>query len=87
MADLKPRRLRGHKATATCCIASVATPGLVATAGEVWLWRKFEKNQNYGVFTFYGKLVTFVLKLNRAWCSCCVFRMAAFAGLICDAKM
>ncbi|BFG27962.1 hypothetical protein CerSpe_142360 [Prunus speciosa] len=34
MTDLKPRRLRGHKATATCCIASVATPGLVATAGE-----------------------------------------------------
>ncbi|KAM5587913.1 hypothetical protein ABKV19_006388 [Rosa sericea] len=32
--DPKPRRLRGHKATATCCIASVATPGLVATAAE-----------------------------------------------------
>ncbi|KAK2975162.1 hypothetical protein RJ640_017375, partial [Escallonia rubra] len=30
----EPRRLRGHKATATCCIASVDSPGLVATSGE-----------------------------------------------------
>ncbi|KAJ8761834.1 hypothetical protein K2173_005406 [Erythroxylum novogranatense] len=30
----EPRRLRGHKATATCCIASRDRPGLVATAGE-----------------------------------------------------
>ncbi|KAK2998968.1 hypothetical protein RJ639_024685 [Escallonia herrerae] len=30
----EPRRLRGHKATATCCIASVDRPGLVATSGE-----------------------------------------------------
>ncbi|PSS04852.1 WD repeat-containing protein [Actinidia chinensis var. chinensis] len=29
-----PRRLRGHKATATCCIASRDRPGLVATSGE-----------------------------------------------------
>ncbi|KAK9267650.1 hypothetical protein L1049_010081 [Liquidambar formosana] len=29
-----PRRLRGHKGTATCCIASRQRPGLVATAGE-----------------------------------------------------
>lgn len=35
MTDQKPRRLRGHKATATCCVASVDTPGLVATADEV----------------------------------------------------
>ncbi|XP_027156624.1 cellulose synthase A catalytic subunit 8 [UDP-forming] [Coffea eugenioides] len=28
------RRLKGHKATATCCIASRDRPGLVATAGE-----------------------------------------------------
>ncbi|CAH9114250.1 unnamed protein product [Cuscuta epithymum] len=28
------RRLRGHKATATCCIASRIRPGLVATAAE-----------------------------------------------------
>ncbi|CBI30713.3 unnamed protein product, partial [Vitis vinifera] len=28
------RRLRGHKATATCCIASRDRPGLVATSGE-----------------------------------------------------
>ncbi|KAG8482253.1 hypothetical protein CXB51_026966 [Gossypium anomalum] len=30
----EPRRLRGHKATATCCIASSDKPGLVATSGE-----------------------------------------------------
>ncbi|MBA0663513.1 hypothetical protein Goklo_003626, partial [Gossypium klotzschianum] len=30
----EPRRLRGHKATATCCIASRDKPGLVATSGE-----------------------------------------------------
>uniref|UniRef100_A0A5B7AZL6 Putative cellulose synthase A catalytic subunit 8 n=1 Tax=Davidia involucrata TaxID=16924 RepID=A0A5B7AZL6_DAVIN len=29
-----PRRLRGHKDTATCCIASRDRPGLVATSGE-----------------------------------------------------
>ncbi|KAJ4703690.1 WD repeat-containing 53 [Melia azedarach] len=33
-AELKPRRLRGHKAAATCCIASRDRPGLVATSGE-----------------------------------------------------
>ncbi|CAK9148104.1 unnamed protein product [Ilex paraguariensis] len=30
----EPRRLKGHKATATCCIASRHRPGLVATSGE-----------------------------------------------------
>ncbi|GAV57597.1 WD40 domain-containing protein/Cellulose_synt domain-containing protein [Cephalotus follicularis] len=30
----KARRLRGHKATATCCIASRDRPGLVATGAE-----------------------------------------------------
>ncbi|KAF2309561.1 hypothetical protein GH714_003822 [Hevea brasiliensis] len=30
----EPRRLRGHKATATCCTASRVRPGVVATAGE-----------------------------------------------------
>ncbi|XP_042501628.1 WD repeat-containing protein 53 isoform X1 [Macadamia integrifolia] len=30
----KPRRLRNHKATATCCIASRDRPGVVATSGE-----------------------------------------------------
>ncbi|KAA3482056.1 WD repeat-containing protein 53 [Gossypium australe] len=30
----EPRRLRGHKATATCCIASRDKPGLVTTSGE-----------------------------------------------------
>ncbi|XP_057998377.1 uncharacterized protein LOC131177435 [Hevea brasiliensis] len=30
----EPRRLRGHKATATCCTASRLRPGIVATAGE-----------------------------------------------------
>ncbi|KAJ6770000.1 TRANSDUCIN/WD40 REPEAT-LIKE SUPERFAMILY PROTEIN [Salix purpurea] len=30
----EPRRLRGHKATATCCIASRDRSGVVATAGE-----------------------------------------------------
>ncbi|KAI8568042.1 hypothetical protein RHMOL_Rhmol02G0167100 [Rhododendron molle] len=29
-----PRRLRGHNATATSCIASRDRPGLIATAGE-----------------------------------------------------
>ncbi|ESR62778.1 hypothetical protein CICLE_v10015641mg [Citrus x clementina] len=33
-AEAKPRRLRGHKATATCCIASRDRPGFVATSGE-----------------------------------------------------
>ncbi|KAL3522531.1 hypothetical protein ACH5RR_015365, partial [Cinchona calisaya] len=31
---MEPRRLRGHKATATCCIASRDRPGVVATAAE-----------------------------------------------------
>ncbi|KAL6574104.1 hypothetical protein OROHE_001646 [Orobanche hederae] len=30
----EPRQLRGHSASATCCIASDVRPGLVATAGE-----------------------------------------------------
>ncbi|KAG2687918.1 hypothetical protein I3760_09G071400 [Carya illinoinensis] len=34
MTESSPRRLRGHKATATCCIASRERPGLVATSGE-----------------------------------------------------
>ncbi|KAL5774225.1 hypothetical protein ACOSP7_011782 [Xanthoceras sorbifolium] len=38
MAEAKPepepRRLRAHKATATCCIASRDRPGLIATSGE-----------------------------------------------------
>ncbi|KAK3206829.1 hypothetical protein Dsin_020875 [Dipteronia sinensis] len=32
--EAEPRRLRGHKATATCCIASRDRPGLIATSGE-----------------------------------------------------
>ena len=35
-AERKPRRLRGHKKGAvTCCVASSARPGVVASAGEV----------------------------------------------------
>ncbi|KAJ7968740.1 WD repeat-containing protein 53 [Quillaja saponaria] len=34
MAETKLRRLRGHKDTATCCIASRDRPGLVVTSGE-----------------------------------------------------
>lgn len=34
MTERSPRRLRGHKAAATCCIASRDRPGLVATSGE-----------------------------------------------------
>nr|VDC60184.1 unnamed protein product [Brassica rapa] len=34
MAMAAPRKLRGHKATATCCIASRDRPGLVVTSGE-----------------------------------------------------
>ncbi|XP_044494916.1 WD repeat-containing protein 53 [Mangifera indica] len=30
----KPRRLRGHTATATCCIASRERPGIIVTSGE-----------------------------------------------------
>ncbi|KAL7129841.1 hypothetical protein ABFS83_13G094500 [Erythranthe nasuta] len=30
----EPRRLRGHKAAATCCVASRIRPGLIATAAE-----------------------------------------------------
>ncbi|CAN1150104.1 WD repeat-containing protein 53 homolog [Linum perenne] len=30
----EPRRLKGHKATATCCIASQDRPGIVFTSGE-----------------------------------------------------
>ncbi|XP_078164323.1 transducin/WD40 repeat-like superfamily protein [Carex rostrata] len=32
--NLKPRRLRGHKAEATCCISSSSRPGFVASSGE-----------------------------------------------------
>ncbi|GMN43511.1 hypothetical protein TIFTF001_012706 [Ficus carica] len=34
MAETNPRRLKGHKATATCCIASRHTPGLLLTTAE-----------------------------------------------------
>ncbi|XP_050935714.1 cellulose synthase A catalytic subunit 8 [UDP-forming] [Cucumis melo] len=34
MSEAPPRRLRGHKGTATCCVASNDRPGLVATSGE-----------------------------------------------------
>ncbi|KAM7262641.1 hypothetical protein ACFE04_000324 [Oxalis oulophora] len=30
----EPRRLRGHKSTATCCIAAREKPGVIATSGE-----------------------------------------------------
>lgn len=30
----EPRKLRGHKSTATCCIASRDRPGIVLTSGE-----------------------------------------------------
>ena len=33
--ETNPRKLRGHKATATCCIASRNRPGFVATSAEV----------------------------------------------------
>jgi hypothetical protein len=36
--ERKPRRLRGHKKGAvTCCVASSARPGVVASSGEVTL--------------------------------------------------
>uniref|UniRef100_A0A2P2JI45 WD repeat-containing protein 53 n=3 Tax=Rhizophora mucronata TaxID=61149 RepID=A0A2P2JI45_RHIMU len=31
---MEPRRLRGHRATATCCITSIDRPGVIFTAGE-----------------------------------------------------
>lgn len=31
----EPRKLKGHKASTTCCIASQNRPGLIATADEV----------------------------------------------------
>ncbi|KAF9621846.1 hypothetical protein IFM89_028434 [Coptis chinensis] len=31
---MKPRRLKGHKKTVTCCIASRTRPGLIATSSE-----------------------------------------------------
>lgn len=31
---METRRLKGHKGSATCCIASLTRPGLVATSGE-----------------------------------------------------
>ncbi|KAL5576956.1 hypothetical protein UlMin_018655 [Ulmus minor] len=34
MAESKPRRLKGHKATATCCVASRDRPGVILTSGE-----------------------------------------------------
>ncbi|KAG2307536.1 hypothetical protein Bca4012_083445 [Brassica carinata] len=34
MAMAEPRKLRGHKATATCCISSRDWPGLAVTSGE-----------------------------------------------------
>lgn len=84
MADPKPRRLKGHKATATCCIASAATPGLIATSGEVWLWGnfKFENSIFCGVCMFLGNWVSGIEMEKSKLC-----RMAAFAGSICDAKM
>ena len=42
------RRLRGHKATATCCIASRDRPGLVATSGEVSFFL------SYFIFLLFG---------------------------------
>ena len=36
MTEKNPRRLKGHKATATCCVASRDRPGLVLTTGEVF---------------------------------------------------
>ncbi|KAJ3702225.1 hypothetical protein LUZ61_005930 [Rhynchospora tenuis] len=32
--SLKPRRLKGHKATATCCISSSDRPGFIVSSGE-----------------------------------------------------
>nr|XP_048323242.1 cellulose synthase A catalytic subunit 8 [UDP-forming] [Ziziphus jujuba var. spinosa] len=34
MTETSPRRLKGHKATATCCIPSRDRPGLILTSGE-----------------------------------------------------
>ncbi|KAF3451289.1 hypothetical protein FNV43_RR07384 [Rhamnella rubrinervis] len=34
MTETKPRRLKGHQATATCCVSSRDRPGLVLTSGE-----------------------------------------------------
>nr|XP_010925604.1 WD repeat-containing protein 53 isoform X2 [Elaeis guineensis] len=31
---MKPRRLKGHEAAVTCCIASRARPGIIASSGE-----------------------------------------------------
>ncbi|XP_072964322.1 uncharacterized protein [Typha angustifolia] len=31
---MKPRRLKGHKAAVTCCIASRSRPGIIASSGE-----------------------------------------------------
>ncbi|KAL8130375.1 hypothetical protein V2J09_019530 [Rumex salicifolius] len=47
---LAPRRLRGHKASASCCIASRVNPGVVFTAGEdgcVFLFDLRSKNANH----------------------------------------
>ncbi|THU61103.1 hypothetical protein C4D60_Mb07t19750 [Musa balbisiana] len=32
--QMNPRRLKGHKATATCCVASRLRPGVIASSGE-----------------------------------------------------
>ncbi|RWW01904.1 hypothetical protein GW17_00035029 [Ensete ventricosum] len=32
---MNPRRLKGHKAAATCCVASRLRPGVIASSGEV----------------------------------------------------
>ena len=77
MAMAAPRKLRGHKATATCCIASRDRPGLVVTSGEVSLTETS--------FSFFFRCIQGFVIINSY--SRFDYRMVAFAGLICDVKM
>ncbi|KAL5989712.1 hypothetical protein ACLOJK_010606 [Asimina triloba] len=68
----RPRRLKGHKAAVTCCLASRARPGTIVSSGEV-----APRVREFRCF--------WVLKRRDFLQS--IIRTVAFAGLICDAKM
>jgi hypothetical protein len=78
MTERSPRRLRGHKATATCCIASRDRPGLVVTSGEVnslsiffflfWLLRIWKMHRNSNMESYSGETyITIWLYLSWAF--------------------
>ncbi|XP_056170866.1 uncharacterized protein LOC115667623 isoform X2 [Syzygium oleosum] len=66
----EPRQLRGHRATATCCIASRDRPGLVATSGEVIYVSSlcFKPGNEDVIYVSSGKEVKcFDVRLGTSW--------------------